>query len=896
MEDPWSSPWAEDVQPPKTHNEKAINDAATRPRTPIRTTSLALQQHTGSPWDDGDDDEFGGWAAVPSDVGIGLDGANDTWEGNPTDTSAKPLKEVTNEFSVGWDQSPTLAEEPISKLAPSLLPKSTDIPRQPSPDPWAFESESEPRNNTELDERKINQGEIEELAKSKNTGDIGHIEGLSRDDQTGVGELEQLPAQEDTETEEPPVENALSENPSLSGVEIDNSLDHSSLEQDTVKDEVAVEQMVEDVVIEQPIPIPERPSTPQLDYPTSSRSSLSPSEHSHHEIFSDSPRTSLEDEPRRPHMPRQVSKVKELVEHFDTLAKMDEDSETINGRSSLTEGRDEKSQGSEDDMDDFGDFEEGQSDDDEELAAQTSPDLSIPKTRPVESSNIQEATSPPPTEKKDLGPVEFKPDISLLAKIYQDSESETPEKIFIPDTISHDSFTTTEERKIWYRVSRYGPMRKHNTRDDENYVRVNWLKSQVRVETLKTVARWIEEDRMSGHVVLGGASKAGSIFGWNDTKSKPASISAAFASKNATKKPEVAPVDPATEIPREWPKGLVRDRSTSTRRSSVKSVKSPEETKSKQSPVATFGWNTTPENSNRPQSRPPTTKRPSGSISSIVSVSNGSSPKHKRSSSSRQSSISSPTKTIPANDAPQRPVSPIKVSTTLPPKPLLQKLTPAPALKQLSNDDDDDWGEMVSSPAVTAPPVLPPSNRLRHKKSQSFGGVAPAVAFSNTPESIPRSSLQSIRSHRPKVSFDQILTPESWSPQSANPSRDASATSMNVSNNIFSHPQQTLKPVPPPTPSSGVDPWASADFSFFESTPTAPSIPAAAAVPQPIPTQTGSIPSKTVSFANTRAMAPPPIASNNTPGTGKPKDEMEQDRIVQAVVKGLPNLSYMLKR
>jgi hypothetical protein len=110
--------------------------------------------------------------------------------------------------------------------------------------------------------------------------------------------------------------------------------------------------------------------------------------------------------------------------------------------------------------------------------------------------------------RKDLGPVEFTVDTSIFDRLYPGIEAKPPsKKLFIPDTITRDSFSSTEERKTWYRISRYGTMRKYNAGDDENYVRVNWTQSQVRADALKIVARWIEEDRISGRVVLGGQQR-----------------------------------------------------------------------------------------------------------------------------------------------------------------------------------------------------------------------------------------------------------------------------------------------------------------------------------------------------------------------------------------------------
>ncbi|KAM3523796.1 hypothetical protein NHJ13051_004911 [Beauveria bassiana] len=93
----------------------------------------------------------------------------------------------------------------------------------------------------------------------------------------------------------------------------------------------------------------------------------------------------------------------------------------------------------------------------------------------------------------------------------------------VPDTILRSTpFTTTSERKTWYRVSRLGSVRFHDNGDDEvTYRRVAWPSSDIRTKTLDIVRRWMEQDSIAGRVVLGGGRKAGgplgaSMFGWDD--------------------------------------------------------------------------------------------------------------------------------------------------------------------------------------------------------------------------------------------------------------------------------------------------------------------------------------------------------------------------------------------
>ncbi|TVY87993.1 hypothetical protein LAWI1_G007518 [Lachnellula willkommii] len=907
MDDPWGSPWADEVQRPVATKESPDDAEEPGSSTPVKASSLALQGQTITPWDtsnNGADDGFGDWAAVPSETGISLDRAHDGWAMDLGGDTPLP-KPDTDGLSAGWNAVPEVADENISKLAPSLLPEPTNITRQPSPDPWASVEVTEERSGR----IRLGQGQYPAETKSSAVGDVGL--------ETTKGELELEPRTRDISTQKAAPADEFSENGNLetvkpyqTGITANKPVETDSQDREKFQDPES--ELLPEVEYsrpgkptkdgkhenaatpdgigriqqpDKPVPIATGTSTSQEIDHMSSRPSSSPSEQSHHdEYFAESPRTSLEEDPTRPQMPRKVSKVQELVEHFDILAKEDEPPEITSDERIEVIKQPDNDEG---DMDDFGDFEDVQSDLDESVEASglventarpTTPDSKVPPQ--VMERELQQSPETQ-TPKKEYGPVDFFPDPSLLNQLYPNIEDGLPsESCFIPDRVPQDSFTSTEQRKTWYRISRYGPLRKHNMGDDENYTRVNWTQSSVRVETLNIVARWIEEDRISGRVVLGGGSKAGSMFGWNDQKATPASITAAFASK-AAKKIVEAPVEPAVEVPREWPKGLVRDHSASKghlpskprRRSSV-TPKSPETKVERQSPVANFGWNTVPESSPKFHSRSSSKEMSSRSDPIAVPAANFSSPPRKRVSLSPLSSAASafkPTEPVHKTSAPvprdEVPIGSPQEKVSVPPA------APKAAVANFA-EEDEDWGEMISSPVTSTALNFPLPNGLRHKKSQSLSGAfTSAKAFNPTIASI--SSIGSRRGHRPALSFDEILKPEIQGPQSATSPEKP---------NVFSEPMDAFSsPVVPtqPLPAGNSDPWASADFSFFE-TASAPTPPVSTPLPKTIPT-------KTVSFAITSVSA-------SSTGTRKSKEEMEQDRIVQDVVKGLPDLSYMLRR
>ncbi|KUJ17588.1 uncharacterized protein LY89DRAFT_553332, partial [Mollisia scopiformis] len=479
MDDPWGSPWADEVQLPKSIKLEDKGDeegVKNRPATPARVATLVLQEKTNSPWGDAEDDGFGEWASLPADNGrgLGLDGQTDDWE-DDTPAAATTTNPAPNALSLDWNESQENEVDQTVKLAPSPFLKARDLARLPSPDPWAtsFTTDNETAHSAQEEAEEADQHDF----KDKEEESQNNISATNSNPEPLSDEL--LPDGKDTAPQEA-------------------SVIHGKIDMEPEAGDRITSSEVIDVA----------PTAENLDGDhLSSRPSSSPSEHSLHDGMSqESPRTSFDEEPKRPQMPRKTSsKVQELVEHFDGLAKQEipdtAASSTSSGQETI-KAADEPGVEDEDD-DDFGDFEEGQSDDEQDTADQR------PRTPEIQDQ-----------------------------KFYPDLEADGPfEEVFVPDTVPHDSFSTIEERKTWYRVSRYGTMRKYNTGDD-NYVRINWPQSQIRKDTLEIVARWMEEDRISGRVVLGGASKGSSIFGWNDKKAAPVPLAHAFAAKEGKRKVE----------------------------------------------------------------------------------------------------------------------------------------------------------------------------------------------------------------------------------------------------------------------------------------------------------------------------------------------------------------------
>ena len=892
MDDPWGSPWADEIQHPvigtKVKDDGEGNKV--RPKTPVKASTLELEEKTNSPWDD-ENDGFGEWAAVPvveevKQNGLGFDGAGDTWGSRDTRDNRSEVKDGYSGLSLSWNDHTPTPHEAVPKLASSLMPNSAPIIRQPSPDPWATETTLNNEEHTE-DTPRMEAREPAVANAETNMEDQslrGVSEALAVNGVESPSQLLPEPAQTMPKR----------------GTKDENDLGNiSSNEQETVPEPA---ESTDEVV------------TSHDAGHESSRPSSSPSDQSHHDvILAESPRTSLDEEPKRTQAPRKASsKIQELVEHFDGLAKQEEvaigpsQSHSHSNTPSMKTEKiteepedlvedDEKEQEEEEEgEDDFGDFEDGQceveeSTEDEQAKRPVTPPPAPSQISSSPASKIASPQESPPRSrylKKDYGRVEFAVGASALDKFYSQSGADAlkdfpVEKVFIMDTIPYDSFSSMEQRKTWYRISRYGSMRKHNSGDDETYVRVTWPLSQVREQTLKTVARWMEEDRIGGRVVLGGGNKGSSIFGWNDPNAPAVPLASAFAKKQGRKPPPVDPsVEAASRVPREWPKGLARDRSTSKshppskvrRRSSAKSASISESHKtSPQASVANFGWNASP--TTKEQSPIPLSKGVPNGVPLAMKLS--SPPRQPRLSNSRPvaPSILTPVEAAP----PKNPRDVNGLHTLLTSKPPIPVLPPT--LAPVSNEDDE-WGEMVESPVVSTPVVLPPSQGLRVEKSQSVSGAF-SPPLQDSPIDSPISLPTSARGHKSGMSFDDILIPKPRNsldsksdPFPLNPFTTTSPSS-------FSSSVIQASPSLVTSATSNNDPWASADFSFFDT-------PAPAPKPVSAPAAKSILP-KSVAFAKAPP-APSPLRH------GKTRQEIEQDQIVAKIVKSLPDLSYMLRR
>jgi hypothetical protein len=171
-----------------------------------------------------------------------------------------------------------------------------------------------------------------------------------------------------------------------------------------------------------------------------------------------------------------------------------------------------------------------------------------------------------------------------------------------------------------------------------------------------------------------------------------------------------------------------------------------------------------------------------------------------------------------------------------------------------------------------------------HKATGSLGSAFPSTTLILPVTDKPISPLKLVETDHSATSLEEVLTPQTTNSLTRIITDTCSENAFTISNdyvnNAFVPATQTANQLP--AGSTSVDPWASADFSFFETTTT----PFSKAPPTPT---TKTIPPTSVTF---NAPAATSIPQRNQ----KSREEIERDRIVQSIIKGLPDLSYMLRR
>lgn len=389
-------------------------------------------------------------------------------------------------------------------------------------------------------------------------------------------------------------------------------------------------------------------------------------------------------------------------------------------------------------------------------------------------------------------------------------------------------------------------MRKHNSGDDDAYVRMGWHDSKVREKTLDIVHKWMEEGRLGAGMALGGVGRVEAMFSWGKPGQAP-NTEALHIARKASQSSKAKQPALHTSPPRQSAHDV---KPTHKRqKSSVGSIKSI--VSSPVEPNPRFSWSTA-----QPASPDPAT--------AITSASTDSHPESFR----REPVMPPISKAFESPNPVPVPIEPLKPKPAVPPPPEPQEENIPKA-----NDDDDEWGEMVASPATPNFPVMAsfPSS------GQGNAPLKPTPDLSHV-----GMSKNHVGKHFRNASLgDQATTPAKPFDMDAFVPKASNRSSLGDLSKLTSGSE---------------DPWANADFSFFESPSTAPtSIPASK--PSPFASKPIRVAPKAAPALNSAQPAKPTSLQipSAPPGGRKSEAELEQDKIVRDIINGLPDLSYMLR-
>lgn len=397
----------------------------------------------------------------------------------------------------------------------------------------------------------------------------------------------------------------------------------------------------------------------------------------------------------RPEPMRQASKVQELVHMYDGIAtRKDPPGETLTAGPRITLV---DADGIVDDAEAPG---HGATDDKAQVPWTNPTRLSATGTKDLQSSSTESSSSPAGEEGEeestaDAGApspertiftyakapsIPYAFDLTHLDDLFPSTPTPSINPEPVPDVIIDDTFASISERKAWYRLSRSGPMRQHNLGNDEDYVRLNWHASETRTRTLQIVRRWMEEDSIAGRAGLGRRSGAigGSMFNW-DSQAPPVEIGDLFGKKSHGRSVSGASKGSLGSLPSPSSATFAwSNDSHAPERAGKPSLDAPERDSwiappsSIRSPaVANFSWSSEPPGSAAPD---------------IIQ-------QRKRSG-------------LPSRMSPSPIIAPpAQHAQSI--ESMIAKPKGAPTGRQAvpESDDDDDWGEMVSSPTLPSEPI-----------------------------------------------------------------------------------------------------------------------------------------------------------------------------------------------
>ncbi|RWA04367.1 hypothetical protein EKO27_g10739 [Xylaria grammica] len=503
MDDPWGSPWAStDTNPDANPPSSSRADTFLSPPPKAFFGNGTAQ----SPWSGNHDD--GASAFGPHPAGV-----------QPPRLSPR-LSASGKESPLAWPEN--AATSPA--LMPTARSRTPSILRYHSPDPWAAELSLTNRSDAELPS---SLGALTGDAPTIVTGQVGEASQASQ--KVAAGLVEKI-----TNNEKSPSEEEFAT----------RQISLPRISPDLAEDRANTSSKLDSTVYV----LPSRPS-----------STCTIDSHDGPER-QDSPITSI-DEDRGVRMQSNVrktsGKVQELVGIYDGLAKAVSEEPPALGRSEISHTTTTGDSSAPSKLEDdgvysevgFGHFEDAPTDDGRAPRSPSGESLlefpSTPEAEPKdvsthgreEGDGITTETAPfrSPNVVNKYRDLKFDTNLSSVDKLFPDLLDSRTNCYTgdgeIPDHVISDSFTTISERKGWYRISRYGSLRQHNSGGDDNYHRVTWPTSQLHSDTIKIVRRWMEEDTYAGKATLGGTKRTG-FFDW-DSDAAPVDLGEVFRRKKS---------------------------------------------------------------------------------------------------------------------------------------------------------------------------------------------------------------------------------------------------------------------------------------------------------------------------------------------------------------------------
>ncbi|KAI1753257.1 hypothetical protein F4782DRAFT_87661 [Xylaria castorea] len=806
MDDPWGSPWASNDAPSENDPPPSSRKNTFLSPPPKAFFGNGTSLPTQSPWSGNrDDDSFNIWTAA--DRADSADSQNE-W-GVWGESGVQPPPRLSPRLGTSGKESP-LAWPENAAPSPAFLGNSRSrtpsILRHNSPDPWAAELSLTNRSDVELP------NSLKAATSNAPTIETGQAEQAEQASHmaTGIG------TRENTNDEEHLVEEGFA----IGGAGAYEENGGPSTSLGLVHEDTNTRSKQDPAVCE---PLSRPSSTFTLD------SHDGPDRQ-------DSPITSI-DEDRgiriQNNMRKTSGKVQEMVGKYDGLARaVSEEPPTLGQYESSRTASREKSQersGFEDDNGaGFGNFEDALANLDRATASPggasfSSEFSSTPKAeikavfaRKPRHEGEEDGTSiteiphvQPQKVPNKFRDISFDTNLANLDKLFPNLPnslaSSSTESWEVSDHVVSDSFATISERKSWYRISRYGSMRKHNSGDDENYHRVTWQTSQLHDDTVKIVRRWMEEDSYAGKAILGGTKRTG-FFDW-DSDAAPVKLDEVFRRRKSVTKHTRTTSIPAGNTAIQSASAVERPYRNST------GISLPTELSSGSqliTPVPSFGWN----------SEAPATH-----------------PVH--------------------HSSQNMDLAPAPTQTSAP--------TPAPALRKIAShrlepiqitstdEEDDDWGEMVSSPRATGTNV-----------ETSVSAFPLPQAPTENHEPTPRLSL--------------------------------AISNVDEPTELNSLPPKVMQP--PPS-----DPWLFSDFSALDKLKQPHNLSSGHASQAvegcTVPESNSSLRDRNSLDVSSNKASPASVPSKGTAGDSNPLNllghDSQDDIIVQRILQSLPDLSYMLR-